>query len=123
MPFQSLMHLQGNLPIEGIHHIAQPYWYAEGGDLSPAEFGLKAARELEEKIDEIGEERVAAFVAEPIQGAGGVIIPPQTYWPEIARICRERNILLVCDEVICGFGRLGSWFGQDRKSTRLNSSH
>jgi putrescine aminotransferase len=106
-----LMHEQGNLPIEGISHINQPYWYAEGGDLSPADFGLKVARELEEKIDELGEDNVAAFVAEPIQGAGGVIIPPATYWPEIARICRERNILLVCDEVICGFGRLGSWFG------------
>ncbi|MBU1312928.1 MAG: aspartate aminotransferase family protein [Alphaproteobacteria bacterium] len=106
-----LMHEQGNLPIEGISHINQPYWYAEGGDLSPADFGLKVARELEEKIDELGEDNVAAFVAEPIQGAGGVIIPPDTYWPEIARICRERNILLVCDEVICGFGRLGSWFG------------
>ncbi len=106
-----LMHEQGNLPIEGIHHINQPYWYAEGGDLSPAEFGLKVARELEAKIDELGEERVAAFVAEPIQGAGGVIIPPETYWPEIARICRARNILLVSDEVICGFGRLGTWFG------------
>ncbi|MDY6964271.1 MAG: aminotransferase, partial [Pseudomonadota bacterium] len=106
-----LMHEQGNLPIEGISHINQPYWYAEGGDLSPADFGLKVARELEEKIDELGEDNVAAFVAEPIQGAGGVIIPPDTYWPEIARICRDRNILLVCDEVICGFGRLGSWFG------------
>ncbi|UIK06641.1 aspartate aminotransferase family protein [Neorhizobium galegae] len=106
-----LMHEQGNLPIEGIHHINQPYWYAEGGDLSPAEFGLKVARELEAKIDELGEERVAAFVAEPIQGAGGVIIPPETYWPEIARICKARNILLVSDEVICGFGRLGTWFG------------
>lgn len=106
-----LMHEQGNLPIEGISHINQPYWYAEGGDLSPDDFGLKVARELEEKIDELGEDNVAAFVAEPIQGAGGVIIPPDTYWPEIARICRERNILLVCDEVICGFGRLGSWFG------------
>ncbi|MBP1843748.1 putrescine aminotransferase [Rhizobium petrolearium] len=106
-----LMHEQGNLPIEGIHHIGQPYWYAEGGDLSPAEFGLKVARELEEKIDELGEDRVAAFVAEPIQGAGGVIIPPDTYWPEIARICRARNVLLVVDEVICGFGRLGTWFG------------
>jgi putrescine---pyruvate transaminase len=105
------MHEQGNLPIEGIHHIGQPYWYAEGGDLSPAEFGLKVARELEEKIDELGEDRVAAFVAEPIQGAGGVIIPPETYWPEIARICKARNILLVSDEVICGFGRLGTWFG------------
>ncbi|WP_105381963.1 aspartate aminotransferase family protein [Neorhizobium alkalisoli] len=106
-----LMHEQGNLPIEGIHHIGQPYWYAEGGDLSPAEFGLKVARELEAKIDELGEDRVAAFVAEPIQGAGGVIIPPETYWPEIARICKAKNILLVVDEVICGFGRLGEWFG------------
>jgi putrescine aminotransferase len=69
------------------------------------------ARELEEKIKELGEENVAAFVAEPIQGAGGVIVPPATYWPEIARICKARNILLVSDEVICGFGRLGSWFG------------
>jgi len=106
-----LMHEQGNLPIDGIHHIGQPYWYAEGGDLSPEEFGLQAARELEAKIDELGEDTVAAFVAEPIQGAGGVIIPPDTYWPEISRICKARNILLVSDEVICGFGRLGSWFG------------
>ncbi|MGR6431511.1 aspartate aminotransferase family protein [Rhizobium sp. PAMB 3174] len=105
------MHEQGDLPIAGIHHIGQPYWYAEGGEMSPEEFGLARARELEAKIDELGEENVAAFVAEPIQGAGGVIVPPSTYWPEIARICRERNILLVCDEVICGFGRLGHWFG------------
>jgi putrescine aminotransferase len=105
------MHEQGDLPIPGIVHIGQPYWYGEGGELSPAEFGLKVAQELEAKIDELGEENVAAFVAEPIQGAAGVIIPPQTYWPEIARICKSRNILLVCDEVICGFGRLGEWFG------------
>jgi len=105
------MHEQGDLPIQGVVHIGQPYWYAEGGDLSPEEFGLKVARELEEKIDELGEDNVAAFVAEPVQGAGGVIIPPSTYWPEIARICKARNILLVSDEVICGFGRLGSWFG------------
>ncbi len=105
------MHEQGNLPIDDISHIGQPYWYAEGGELSPADFGLAVARQLEERIDEIGEDRVAAFVAEPVQGAGGVILPPDTYWPEIARICRERNILLVSDEVICGFGRLGSWFG------------
>ncbi|EJJ27165.1 aspartate aminotransferase family protein [Rhizobium sp. CF142] len=105
------MHEQGDLPIPGIVHISQPYWYGEGGDLSPAEFGLKVARELEAKIDELGEENVAAFVAEPIQGAAGVIIPPETYWPEIDRICKARNILLVTDEVICGFGRLGEWFG------------
>ncbi len=105
------MHEQGDLPIPGIVHIGQPYWYGEGEDLSPAEFGLKVARELEAKIDELGEENVAAFVAEPIQGAAGVIVPPETYWPEIDRICKARDILLVSDEVICGFGRLGEWFG------------
>jgi len=105
------MHEQGDLPIPGIVHIGQPYWYGEGGDLTTAEFGLKVARELDAKIDELGEENVAAFVAEPIQGAAGVIIPPETYWPEIDRICKARNILLVTDEVICGFGRLGEWFG------------
>ncbi|MGV8935953.1 MAG: aspartate aminotransferase family protein [Allorhizobium sp.] len=105
------MHEQGNLPISGIVHINQPYWFGEGGDLTEAEFGLKVAGELEEKILELGEDNVAAFVAEPIQGAGGVIVPPETYWPEIVRICKKYNILLVSDEVICGFGRLGSWFG------------
>jgi putrescine aminotransferase len=105
------MHEQGSLPIEKIHHIGQPYWYVEGGDLTPEDFGVKVARELEAKLDELGAENVAAFVAEPIQGAGGVIVPPSTYWPEVARICKERDILLVADEVICGFGRTGSWFG------------
>ena len=105
------MHEQGDLPIPGIVHINQPHWFVEGGDLSREEFGLKVAQELEAKIDELGEENVAAFLAEPIQGAGGVIVPPSTYWPEIARICKTRNILLVADEVICGFGRTGEWFG------------
>lgn len=105
------MHAQGGLPIPGIEHIEQPYWYVNGGELSPEEFGLKAARALEEKIEELGAENVAAFVAEPIQGAGGVIVPPETYWPEIRRVCREHEILLVVDEVICGFGRTGKWFG------------
>jgi putrescine---pyruvate transaminase len=107
------MHKQGGLPIPGITHIAQPYWFGEGGDMEPAEFGLWAARELARTIDEIGENKVAAFIAEPVQGAGGVIIPPETYWPEIQRICDEREILLVADEVICGFGRLGRWFGSE----------
>jgi len=94
-----------------VHHIAQPHWFAEGGELNPEEFGLQAARALEQKIDELGEDKVAAFIAEPVQGAGGVIVPPATYWPEIQRICRERDILLISDEVICGFGRTGNWFG------------
>jgi putrescine aminotransferase len=112
------MHEQGGLPIPNIVHIPQPYWYAEGGDLSPAEFGLKAARALEEKILELGPQRIAAFIGEPIQGAGGVIIPPDTYWPEIQRICDRHQILLVADEVICGFGRTGYWFGSDKFGIR-----
>lgn len=107
------MHTQGGLPIPGIYHINQPYWFQEGGELSPGEFGLQRARELEEKILELGPETVAAFIAEPIQGAGGVIIPPATYWPEIQRICRRYDVLLIVDEVICGFGRTGKWFGSD----------
>ena len=107
------MHEQGDLPIPGVVHIGQPYWYAEGGDLSPEEFGLKVARELEEKIDELGEDNVAAFIAEPVQGAGGVIIPPPSYWPEIQRIVDKYGLLLIADEVITGFGRTGEWFGSD----------
>jgi len=101
-----------------VHHINQPHWFTEGGDLSPDEFGIKVARELEAKIDELGEENVAAFIAEPVQGAGGVIVPPDTYWPEIQRICDERDILLIADEVICGFGRTGQWFGSDTYGIR-----
>lgn len=107
----SVMHEQGDLPIPGIVHIPQPYWFGEGGDMTPDEFGLWAARQLEAKIQEVGEDKVAAFIAEPIQGAGGVIIPPDTYWPEIKRILARHEILLVIDEVICGFGRTGEWFG------------
>lgn len=107
------MHKQGSLPIPGIEHIDQPYWFEEGGDLSPEEFGLQRAQLLEEKILELGVEKVAAFIAEPLQGAGGVIIPPSTYWPEIQRICDKYGILLIADEVICGFGRTGAWFGSE----------
>lgn len=107
----AFMHAQGGLPIPDVSHIAQPYWYAEGGDLSPEEFGLKCAQELEAEIERLGENKVAAFIGEPIQGAGGVIIPPETYWPEIQRICDKYEILLIADEVICGFGRTGNWFG------------
>ena len=105
------MHEQGDLPVPGVHHIDQPYWFGEGQDMSRDEFGIHAARKLEQAIDEIGEDKVSAFIAEPIQGAGGVIIPPDTYWPEVRRILKERDILFVSDEVICGFGRLGEWFG------------
>jgi len=109
------MHAQSGLPIQGCHHIDQPYWFGEGRrtGMTPEEFGLARARALEEKILELGPENVAAFIGEPIQGAGGVVIPPESYWPEIQRICREHDILLIADEVICGFGRTGAWWGSD----------
>ncbi|SEB73703.1 aspartate aminotransferase family protein [Rhodobacter sp. 24-YEA-8] len=97
--------------IDGIEHINQPYWWGEGGDQDEDAFGLARAQELEAKINEIGADKVAAFIGEPVQGAGGVIIPPKTYWPEIQRICKKYNILLIVDEVITGFGRTGNWFG------------
>jgi putrescine aminotransferase len=112
------MHAQGDLPIPNITHIEQPYHFDNGAGLSRDEYGVLAARRLEEKILELGADRVAAFIGEPVQGAGGVIIPPATYWPEIQRICDRYGILLVSDEVICGFGRLGHWFGCERMGTR-----
>ena len=107
------MHAQGGLPIPGIEHIEQPYWWLHGRPqgLTPEAFGLQAAGWLEERILAIGADKVAAFIGEPIQGAGGVIIPPSTYWPEVQRICDQYGVLLVSDEVICGFGRTGQWFG------------
>jgi putrescine---pyruvate transaminase len=105
------MHEQGGTQLEGFHHIQQPYWYDFGGDKTPEDFGMDAAAELEKKILELGPDNVAAFIGEPIQGAAGVLIPPSTYWPEIQRICRKYGVLIISDEVICGFGRTGNWFG------------
>jgi putrescine aminotransferase len=105
------MHEQMPSKVENIVHIDQPYFFGEGGkDETPEAFGLARAQQLEAKILELGAENVAAFIGEPFQGAGGVIFPPSTYWPEIQRICRKYDILLVADEVIGGFGRTGEWF-------------
>ena len=112
------MHRQSGLPIPGIVHVEQPYWFGSDRSLSPAEFGLAVARSIEKKIIEVGPDKVAAFIGEPVQGAGGVIVPPETYWPEVQRICDEHGILLISDEVITGFGRLGQWFGADHFGTR-----
>ena len=105
------MHGQGGLPIPDVVHIDQPAWFAEGGEMSPEEFGIARARQLEEKIAELGPETIAAFIAEPVQGAGGVIVPPDSYWPEVKRILEAHDILFIADEVITGFGRTGNWFG------------
>ncbi|WP_206952143.1 aspartate aminotransferase family protein [Trinickia acidisoli] len=105
------MHAQMPSKVEHIVHIDQPYFFGEARDaLTPEAFGLARARQLEAKILELGPENVAAFIGEPFQGAGGVIFPPSNYWPEIERICRRYDVLLVADEVIGGFGRTGEWF-------------
>ena len=107
------MHAQGGLPVPGIVHIGQPNYVEGGKGMDEDAFGLLAASWLEDKILETGADRVAAFIGEPIQGAGGVVIPPATYWPEIQRICDKYGILLIADEVICGFGRVGKWFASE----------
>lgn len=106
------MHEMGGM-IPDVAHIEEPYWYVKGGDLTPHEFGLRCARQLEEKILELGADNVAGFIAEPFQGAGGMIFPPESYWPEIQRICRQYDVLLCADEVIGGFGRTGEWFAHE----------
>ena len=105
------MHKLGKSLLPGFEHIQHPHWYTQGNGMALEEFGLIAARRLESKILELGADKVAAFIGEPIQGAGGVYEPPPGYWQEIQRICRKHDVLLVADEVICGFGRTGHWFG------------
>ncbi len=105
------MHAQGDLPIPGIEHVIQPYLFGEAFGEDPEAFASRAAQAIEDRILAVGPENVAAFIGEPIQGAGGVVIPPDGYWPKVEAICRKYGILLVCDEVITGFGRLGEWFG------------
>ena len=107
------MHPIGDLPIPGVEHVRQPYWFGEGHDQSPEHFGTACAAAIEERILAVGPENVAAFIGEPIQGAGGVIIPPANYWPQVEVICRKYGILLICDEVICGFGRTGNMWGHE----------
>jgi putrescine aminotransferase len=105
------MHDQGGPWLPGIEHVMQPYAFQDGVGEDPGAFAARAADAIEQRILEVGPENVAAFIGEPVQGAGGVIIPPDGYWPRVEAICRKYGILLICDEVICGFGRLGSWFG------------
>lgn len=106
---------------DGFRHIIDPYWYGEAKDgETPAEFGLRAAKALEDEILAIGPENVAAFAAEPVQGAGGVKIAPETYWPEVQKIVDKYGILLLADEVITGFGRLGTWFASQYYGIKPN---
>jgi len=109
----SAMHAIGSLPIPGIEHVIQPYAFNEGFGEDEEAFATRCAQEVEDRILKVGAHNVAAFIGEPIQGAGGVIIPPKGYWQKVEAICRKYNVLLVADEVICGFGRTGQWFGHN----------
>jgi len=105
------MHSQLGPHLPGFKHVMAPYDFENAlpGE-SRNDFGIRAAKAVEDAIVEAGAENVAAFVGEPIQGAGGVKIPPESYWPEVQRICRKYDVLLMLDEVITGFGRTGAWF-------------
>jgi putrescine aminotransferase len=106
---------------EGFRHIMDPYWFGEGRDgESLDEFGLRAAKALEDEILAVGPENVAAFAAEPVQGAGGVKIAPDTYWPAVQKIIDKYGILFLADEVITGFGRVGSWFASEHYGIKPN---
>lgn len=108
------MHPQFDLPIEGIHHVGPaPCYYSNGGDMSEEEFTDHCVKAVEDKILEIGADKVAAFIGEPVMGAGGMRPPPEGYWPKVEALCRKHGILLWADEVICGWGRTGNWFGSD----------
>jgi len=113
----SNMHAMSGV-LAGFDHIMPPYSYQYGQGMTPEEFGRRAADALEERILLLDPERVAAFFAEPVQGAGGVLVPPASYWPRVQEICRRYDVLLVADEVICGFGRTGQWFGCDHFDIR-----
>src|SRR3954452_5659453 len=99
--------------VPGYVHVSAPYDYRNGEGLSESEFINKLVKELEELIATEGAENIAAMIGEPVQGAGGVVVPPDAYWNEVTPVLKKNNILLIADEVICGFGRTGKMFGAD----------
>src|SRR5580693_5131717 len=108
-------HIDFDLPIPNILHTSCPHHYrfARDGE-SEEEFATRLAAELDELIVREGPDTLAAFIAEPVMGAGGVIVPPRTYFPKIMAVCAKYDLFVISDEVICGFGRLGTWFGCEK---------
>ena len=100
--------------VPGFVHVAAPYPYRFEGARAGESVGRAAARLLEEAIVREGPDTIAAFIAEPVQGAGGVIVPPDDYFPRVREICSKYEVLFIADEVITGFGRTGRWFGLQR---------
>ncbi|WP_300030655.1 aminotransferase [uncultured Roseobacter sp.] len=109
-----LFHKKFDLPLAQVTHTEAPYYlHRHDPDMSETEFSAWCAQQLEKMILAEGPETVAAFVAEPMLGTGGIVPPPEGYWAAIQEVLRRYNILLVCDEVVTGFGRLGTMFGAD----------
>ena len=109
-----LFHKYFNLPIGPVRHVSAAYYYwgAEAGESERA-YAERLARELDETIEAEGPETVAAFIGEPVMGTGGLIPPPEGYWPAIQAVLKKHDVLLIDDEVVCGFGRVGTTFGCD----------
>jgi 4-aminobutyrate---pyruvate transaminase len=105
-------HRDFDLPIAGILHVDCPHWYRFGqpGESEEA-FATRMAESLEQRILSEGPETVAAMIGEPIMGAGGVLVPPATYWEKIQAVLKKYDVMLIADEVICGFGRTGEMWG------------
>lgn len=109
-----LFHKKFDLPLAQVIHTEAPYYYRrENLDLTPEQFTAHCAAELEALIDREGADTIAAFIGEPVLGTGGIVPPPPGYWAAIQQVLRKHDILLVADEVVTGFGRLGSMFGSD----------
>jgi 4-aminobutyrate---pyruvate transaminase len=115
-------HRDFDLPLPGFLHTSCPHHYrfAQDGE-SEADFATRLAAELDALIVKEGPDTVAAFIAEPVMGAGGVIVPPETYFEKIMAVCAEHDVFMISDEVICGFGRLGSTFGCAKLGFRPHS--
>ena len=107
-----LFHKKFDLPLSNVLHTTAPYYFRRDDlDLSEEQFTAKCAADLEEMIEREGADTIAAFIAEPMLGTGGIVPPPSGYWEAIQPILAKHDILLIADEVVTGFGRLGSMFG------------
>jgi len=107
-------HLEWDLPLDFAKHTTCPHYYRFGQDgESEAEFTQRCVQDLKDLIEHEGPDTIAAFIGEPIMGAGGVLVPPEGYWPKVAEICKKYDVLLICDEVINGFCRTGNMWGSE----------
>jgi 4-aminobutyrate--pyruvate transaminase len=115
-------HRDFDLPLPGFLHVGCPHHYREARDgESEEDFATRLAAELDALVEREGPDTVAAFIAEPVMGAGGVIVPPKGYFEKIMAVCEKHDVFMISDEVICGFGRLGTMFGCEALQFRPHS--